>query len=137
MTTSHFSPKMQSQVAKPILDRVITKLESDFEEFLRREIRFVKQCYQSGAGSKWRRILRVGLKLPTDDEIKEWILLQKQAPIWMCLNPRIMPLTIEHFYKRTAGIVEKLIYFRRLRLECEWMDEIEVSSDYASFFEPK
>lgn len=137
MMTSHFSLKMQSQVAKPILDKLITELESDFEEFLRREVCFVKQCYESGKGSKWRRVLRVGLKIPGDSTIKSWILLKQNAPILMCLNPRIMPLAIEHFHKRVNSIVEKLVYFRQLRRECELSSEIEVSSEYASFFEPK
>lgn len=135
--TSHFSLKMQSQVAKPVLDKLITELESDFEEFLRREVCFVKHCYRAGTESKWRRILRLGLKIPGDSTIKSWILLKQNAPILMCLNPRIMPLAVEHFHKRVNSIVEKLVYFRQLRHECDLSDEIEVSSEYASFFEPK
>jgi hypothetical protein len=134
MMTSHFYPKMQSQVAKPVLDRLITSLESDFEEFLRREVCFVKQCYESGRGSRWRKILRVGLKIPDDSTIKEWILLKQNAPTLMCLNPKIMPLAIEHFHRRASNIVEQLIYLRQLRRECELSSEIEVSSEYASFF---
>lgn len=126
MPTQHFLVKMKSQVAKPVLDALVTELENRFEEFLRREAMFVSQCYSAGTSVWWRKLFHVGIKMPSDSEIRNWIISYTSPPVWKCFNPRVMVLAHEHFDKRTFEIKLDLKYIRKLVLECTQKDEIDV-----------
>lgn len=126
MPTQHFLVKMKSQVAKPILDALVTELENSFEEFLRREVMFVSQCYRAGSNVWWRKLFHVGIKMPSDSEIRNWLTSHTSPSFWTCFNPNVMVLAHEHFDKRTFKIKLDLAYARQLVLECTQKDEIDV-----------
>lgn len=130
MPTQHFLVKMKSQVAKPILDALVTELENRFEEFLRREAMFVSQCYSAGTRVWWRKLFHVGIKMPSDSEIRNWIVSYTSPPVWKCFNPKVMTLAHEHFSKRTFKIKLDLEYARQLVLECTQKDEIDVWTQF-------
>lgn len=126
MPTQHFLVKMKSQAVLPILNELVIELEKDFEEFLRRETIFVSQCYRFGASVWWRKLFHMGIKMPSDSEIRNWIVSRTAPPIWRCFNPRVMVLAHEHFNKSTFLINLDLKYMRKLMLECTQKDEIDV-----------
>ncbi len=126
MKTQHFLVKIQSDALSPCLDRLIIELETRFEELLRREILFVKQCYYAGRTLWWRKFFHVGIKMPSDEVIKNWILSQTHPPFWMCLNPKVMALAHRHFKSQTHYIKIDLRYARKLVLECKYQDEVSV-----------
>lgn len=126
MPTQHFLVKMKSQAVLPILDKLTIELEKDFEEFLRRETIFVFQCYRAGASVWWRKLFHLGIKIPDDSDIRNWITSYTSPPFWMCFNPKVMKLAHEHFNKRTFVIKSDLKYIRQLKSECMQNDDVSV-----------
>jgi len=130
MKTSYFLVKIQSQVAKPALDTLIIELENHFEEFLYREVLFVRQCYISGAKIWWRKVFRLGLSVPSEEEIRNWLIIGVNPSFWRGFNPKVMLLAREHFDKRVAAIKFDLEYARSLVVKCSQTDEIDVDAQF-------
>lgn len=126
--------EIRSEKAIPVLDSIIIKLENDFEEFLRREVIFVQQCYKSGKDVWWRKYLHLGWFIPNEDILRKCILENKQPSWWYCLNRRIIPIASKHFFGRVKILNDDKAYTEHLLQQCASKPVIEVYSGFVSRF---
>jgi len=133
MTKTDFL-EIRSKDAASVLESIIYRLSADYEEFLRREIVFVQQCYAAGKLVWWRKYLHIGFFIPSEDVIKDCILNNKQPPFWLCLNRRIIPIASKHFQGRVKNLNDDLAYAKHLLQQCERHEYIEVYSGFAARF---
>lgn len=107
------------------------ELQKHYEDFLQRETLFVQQCYAAGVYLWWRRVLRIGLTMPPEAEIKQWILNGTYPGFWRGFNPRVMKLAHIRFNSRTATIRNELRYAEKMLEKCEYQDWLNIESHIA------
>lgn len=122
---------VHSLMLVPALNKLHKSLESNYEEFLRKEILFVQQCYLNGMKSWWRKFFHIGLRMPDDAEIRKWIITKTGPSIIRGFNPRVLELAIKHYESKNMPQIESdLMHVKLMLIKATWLNEDEISYRY-------